>query len=300
MAFGWIDGVQSALACPRCRASDFSWVPSGDSRQPFGAPAALTCRRCHTAFRARDGYLDLHAGDPERVTPVQRLMQFAPAVAVYETVWRPLGYFLASQRSFLEDLDRIASLIRRPCGAILDLACGPGNVTRRIARLAPDTTVIGFDLSPQMLERAVRLTRKEELRNVFYIRGSALAMPFRAGVFETVTCCGALQLFTDQEQAVGEIARVLKLEGDFICQTTFWRGRAPWLVRAADRLLEFGYFSLDDLRDRLRRFNLDVDAEEESNITYIFRAAKTARPPRRQREPAHAARQWLRAAESAD
>ena len=255
--------VLSALECPVCRSADLD-----------GATAQLTCRRCARGFRTVNGYLNLHPGDPEPVTPIQRLMQFPPAVAVYEGVWRPLGYFLATNRSFPKDLERITALIQRRRGLILDLACGPGNVTRQIARLAPESTVIGFDLSPQMLERAVRLTKREGLSNVCYIRGSALAMPFRAEAFEAVTCCGALQLFTDQEQAVGEIARVLQLDGEFVCQTTVFPKQAPWIVRLGNKLLKFGVFSLHDFRDRLFRFNFDLNVEEQSSLTYIFRAAK--------------------------
>jgi ubiquinone/menaquinone biosynthesis C-methylase UbiE len=172
-------------------------------------------------------------------------------------------------------MDRVASLIQRPNGLILDLACGPGNVTRRLARQMPDSIVIGFDLSRQMLDRAVRLTRKENLRNVYYMRGSALSLPFKAGTFDAVTCCGALQLFQDQDQAVGEIARVLKMNGDFVCQTTLGPRKPPLWIRMADRVLKFGYFYLDDLQERLHRYNFNLVTEERSNINYIFRAAKS-------------------------
>jgi ubiquinone/menaquinone biosynthesis C-methylase UbiE len=232
------------------------------------------CKGCGTAFGVRNGYLDLHPGDPEPITPIQHLMQCPPIVAVYEALWRPIGYFIASKHSFPKDVDRIASLIQRKHGLILDLACGPGTFTRRIARLAPESVVIGFDLSAQMLERAVRLTNKERLRNVYYIRGSALSLPFKAEAFDAVTCCGALQLFTDQDQAVGEIARVLKMQGDFVCQTILATRKPPFWVRMADRMLKFGYFYLDDLKERLYRFNFDLKAEERSYISYIFRAAK--------------------------
>src|SRR5207237_1569436 len=125
-----------------------------------------------------------------------------------ESLLRPIGCFVASKQSFPKDVDRIASLIQRQHGLILDLACGPGTFTRRIARLVPESIVVGFDLSAQMLERAVRLTHKESLRNVYYIRGSALSLPFKPEAFDAVTCCGALQLFQDQDQAVGETARL--------------------------------------------------------------------------------------------
>jgi ubiquinone/menaquinone biosynthesis C-methylase UbiE len=266
--------VFATFQCAVCRASDPIWTHSNHSEHLFSKPGRLACGGCGTVFPVRNGYLDLHPGDPEPVTPIQHLMQFPPIVAVYEDVWRPLGYFIASKHSFPKDVDRIASLIQRRHGLILDLACGPGNFTRRIARLAPQSIVVGFDLSPQMLERAVRLTAKERLPNVYYMRGSALSLPFRPESFDAVTCCGALQLFRDQDQAVGEIARVLKAQGDFVCQTTLGPRKPPLWIRMADRMLKFGYFYLDDLKERLYRFNFDLQAEERSNINYIFRAAK--------------------------
>src|SRR5262245_18619284 len=271
--------VFATFQCAVCRSTDpiwthSNWTYSNHSDHLFSGSSRLTCRNCTTVFPVRNGYLDLHPGDPEPVPPIQHLMQFPPIVAVYEDVWRPLGYFIASKHSFPKDVDRIASLIQRRHGLILDLACGPGNFTRRIARLAPHSTVVGFDLSPQMLERAVRLTAKERLRNVYYVRGSALSLPFRPECFDAVTCCGALQLFSDQDQAVSEIARVLKAQGDFVCQTTLGPRKPPLWIRMADRMLKFGYFYLDDLKERLYRFNFDLQAEERSNINYIFRAAK--------------------------
>ena len=267
--------VFAAFECAVCRTTDPVWTSSNHSACLFGSPGRLICRGCNTVFPVRNGYLDLHPGDPEPVPPIQHLMQSTPIVAVYEGLWRPIGYFIASKHSFPKDVDRIASLIQHRHGLILDLACGPGNFTRRIARLAPESTVVGFDLSPQMLERAVRLTAKERLHNVYYMRGSALSLPFKPECFDAVTCCGALQLFTDQDQAVGEIARVLKTQGDFICQTTLGPRKPPLWIRMADRILKFGYFYLDDLKERLCRFNFDLKAEEKSNINYIFRAAKS-------------------------
>jgi ubiquinone/menaquinone biosynthesis C-methylase UbiE len=82
-----------------------------------------------------------------------------------------------------------------------------------------------------------------------------------------VSCCGALQLFP---QAIGEISRVLKPGGEFVCQTTIGPRKAPFAVRAADRVLKFSWFYLDDLKDRLSSFNFNVITEERSYINYIF------------------------------
>src|SRR5262245_49851979 len=238
-----IPEIFSAFQCSNCGASRASWYSANHSAHPFGSPGRLMCLGCRSAFPVRNGYLDFHPGTSDDVTPIQALMQCAPIVDfIYEDIWRPIGYFIASKHSFPKDVDRIASLIPNHRGLILDLACGPGTFTRRIARRFPESNVIVFDLSPQTLARAVRLTRKENLTNAFYMRGSAMTLPFKAGFFDAVTCCGALQLFSNQDQAMSEIARVLRMRGDFVCQTTLGPRRPPLYVRAADRLLKFGYF----------------------------------------------------------
>src|SRR5438445_4223972 len=228
--------VFAVFQCAICQGNDPVWTSSNRSDHAFGSPGRLMCTGCGTAFKVRNGFLDLDPGDPEPIPPIHHLMQFPPIVAVYEALWRPIGYFIASKHSFPKDVDRIASLIQRKHGLILDLACGPGTVTRRIARLAPESVVVGFDLSAQMLERAVRLTNEERLHNVFYIRGSALSLPFKTESFDAVTCCGALQLFQDQDQAVSEIARVLKMQGDLVYQTSLWPRNPPSMIRWSDRL----------------------------------------------------------------
>ncbi|HEX4999596.1 MAG TPA: methyltransferase domain-containing protein [Terriglobia bacterium] len=270
-----IPEIFASFQCARCGAQNPNWVSSNHSDHLFASSGALTCRGCSSRFPVENGYLDLCPGPDEEVVPIQKLMQLRPVVAVYEGVWRPLGYFIASKHSFIRDVERIATLIRAPRGMFLDLACGPGNVTRQIARRNPDSIVVGFDLSREMLDRAVRLTRKEGLRNVYYMRGSALSLPFKDASFDAVSCCGALQLFQDQDQAWRQIHRVLKVGGEFVCQTTLGPRRPPLYVRAADRLLKFGYFYLDDLKEMLFRFNFDLVSEERSNINYIFLAAKT-------------------------
>jgi ubiquinone/menaquinone biosynthesis C-methylase UbiE len=275
-----IPDVFAAFQCSICRATKPVWTSSNHLKHPFASPGQLYCPGCRTTFPVRNGYLDLHPGEPEPTPPIQQLFQLEPVVAVYEATWRPIGYFIASKHSFPKDINRIASLIQKPNGFVLDLACGPGNVTRQIARQLPGSIVIGFDLSRPMLDRAVKLTRKERLTNVYYMRGSALSLPFKPETFKAVTCCGALQLFQDQDQAVGEIARVLKTNGDFLCQTTLGPRKPPLWIRIADRILKFGYFYLDDLKDRLYRHNFDVVAEERSYINYIFRAAKSERSSR--------------------
>lgn len=62
----------------------------------------------------------------------------------------------------------------RPGLRVLDLGCGTGEITSRLAALLPDSDVLGIDNSPAMLERALPLTRpglRFELRSIESVDG---------------------------------------------------------------------------------------------------------------------------------
>ena len=82
------------------------------------------------------------------------------------------------------------------------------------------------------------------------------------------------ELFTDYDRALGEISRVLKPGGAFVCQTIVTRNSPPLWLRVADRILRFGYFKLDELKNQLDRLHMNITEEETSKVSYIFRAVK--------------------------
>ena len=71
-----------------------------------------------------------------------------------KTQWNPATYleFAAYRARPAEDL--MARLELRVPGAIYDLGCGPGNLTRKLKDRWPDRAVIGTDSSPEMLAKA--------------------------------------------------------------------------------------------------------------------------------------------------
>ena len=68
-------------------------------------------------------------------------------------------------------IDRIHSLIaERPLGnnpVVVDLGCGPGNITLLLARLLPEARVIGIDGAERMLELARQRAADQGLAIVF-------------------------------------------------------------------------------------------------------------------------------------
>jgi arsenite methyltransferase len=91
---------------------------------------------------------------------------------------------------------------------VLDLACGPGTLTRRLARaVGRDGLVIAADLSEAMLARAARST---PFSCVDFVRVDAMYLPLRDGCVDAVSCSLCLHLVPDLGTALEEMARVLR------------------------------------------------------------------------------------------
>ncbi|MBA9004093.1 class I SAM-dependent methyltransferase [Thermomonospora cellulosilytica] len=185
------------------------------------------------------GYLDLLGpSDEPAPTPAQRVMQSAFLPHIYERVWRPVGFNLAKgwpagpdtaeenelARSWLA-LGRPADP-RKPDATVLDVACGPGNVTRALAEgVGPGGLVVGLDASRTMLARAVA---EPAPATVGYVRGNAVTLPFADDAFDAVCCFGGLYLFDDPWSALDHMTRVLK-PGGRIAVLTSRRPNLPLL-----------------------------------------------------------------------
>jgi SAM-dependent methyltransferase len=266
---GTLASIIQFLRCPRCGYSPLEQVAPG-----------VACPSCSTRFPLYQGILDT-MGDArqEVITPFQRVMQTPIIVAIYERVWRRIGYYLASSRSFAREIETVVRCRRgREDARILDLACGPGVFTRPLARES-NGLVVGLDLSRPMLQHARRLLQHAGLGNVLLVRGTAFHLPFVDGTFSYVNCCGALHLFDRPDDALAEIARVLVPDGQLCVQTTIRPARSAGLADFLERFIRFGFFEEDDLRMRMTRSGFEFLESERHRISFTFRARRTSRPP---------------------
>ena len=178
------------------------------------------------------GYLDL-LGPPAQRSPslAQSVMESTFLPRIYEKVWRPVGFNLAKGWPLGPDTAEEHATARdwlglshpgyaaRPPATVLDVACGPGNVTRALAAgVGPGGLVVGLDASETMLARAVADTSPGD--PVAYVRGDAVDLPFRDGAFDAVCCFGALYLFDDPWAALDGMTRVLKPGGKLVILTS--------------------------------------------------------------------------------
>ncbi len=230
----------------------------------------LQCSACGSIWPMRDGILDMMDDPAPVITPFQRLMQSRLIVSIYEGIWRQLGYYMASSRLFLREVETVLRLQRgNRSDRLLDLACGTGVFTRPLARQT-NALVVGLDLSWPMLRQAQRLIRREGLSKVMLIRGTAFRLPFAAGSFDYVNCCGALHLFESPDTALDEIARTLKPGGHLCVQTTIRPDHSAGIAFVLERFIRFGFFELTDLQQRMCRRGFKVIESERHRISYTF------------------------------
>ena len=97
---------------------------------------------------------------------------------------------------------------------VLDVACGPGTVARRVAqRVGPSGRVTACDLSPAMLELAAAKPAEDGAAPISYQQCPADDMGVPDGGFDIVLCQQGLQFFPDRLGALAEMRRALKPGG---------------------------------------------------------------------------------------
>lgn len=96
---------------------------------------------------------------------------------------------------------------------ILDLGCGSGEATLRLAAMFPGAaTVYGVDLMPELLA-AARARELPAQPAVMFEEGDGCALRFADGFFDLVVCRHVTQLVPDPQRLLAEIHRLLKPGG---------------------------------------------------------------------------------------
>lgn len=130
------------------------------------------------------------------------------------------SYVLPSSEAELERLERQASLyggmdFLRPFLAeapkeILEVGCGTGYFTSRVAAALPASRVTGLDMDEGRLAFARTHAGSQ---NAKFEQGDLAALPYHDGGFDLVFCRFVLVHLTDPTQALREMARVARPGG---------------------------------------------------------------------------------------
>lgn len=105
------------------------------------------------------------------------------------------------------------------CSRVLDVGCGHGHFSRKIAGLLKQPfEIVGVDREPRWVSIASQrtgpfLSRTKLDGALRFVEGTAEALPFADATFDAVTCQTVLMHLRDPAKALDEFARVVKPGG---------------------------------------------------------------------------------------
>lgn len=98
--------------------------------------------------------------------------------------------------------------------SVLDVATGTGHTA---FALAPHVgSLIGIDLTPEMLNEAKKLRLEKQVRNVYFSLVDTHYLSFPDQTFHLITCRRAAHHFSDILPALNELRRVLRMGGRLV------------------------------------------------------------------------------------
>lgn len=121
-------------------------------------------------------------------------------------------YHLNSQLQWNEAVELLGKCALKGNERVLDIGCGDGKITALIAKLLPQGSVVGVDISPQMIAFARENFPAETYTNLLFIEQNATELPFHEE-FDLVFASHSLHWILDLQTALSCISESLKPGG---------------------------------------------------------------------------------------
>jgi SAM-dependent methyltransferase len=196
---------------------------------------------------------------------------------------------LSGARVNERELEIVESLLP-PSGRVLDLACGTGRLTHRLAARGYD--VVALDSSPAMLRHTLSSFTSDEpalspglsLSNglskgptpdpvAFALLADAFHLPFRDGTLDAVVAMRLFFHYPDVRPIATEMARVCRPAGALVFDTASWSPRSAFALAAARWGGKVFAHRPSELIARLGQVGLQVTARQDAFLVspYLYR-----------------------------
>jgi len=157
--------------------------------------------------------------------------QYNQIANVYDRRWKR---YVTNTLNFFKAWAEIAPTAA--VAAVLDIACGTGELERLLLQNNPTQIITGIDISEQMLVQAQQ--KLERYPNITFKEASASDLPFPAQSFDVVVSANAFHYFSDPQAALAEMKRVLKPEGKLVildwCRDFWFCRLCDWVLQRID------------------------------------------------------------------
>src|SRR6202035_3282074 len=108
-----------------------------------------------------------------------------------------------------------------PTDNVLDVGCGAGWLSRRLAKLVPEGRVVGMDISDEMIRRARRAS--VDYGNLVFVVGEVAEIPWEQNFFTKAISVESSYYWPDPAKGLREMYRVLAEHGSAWILINFYR-----------------------------------------------------------------------------
>lgn len=193
----------------------------------------------------------------------------APAPEATDSLFERVAwvYAFCRERLFRDDTNRIISSLwhdQSPSTGtrVIELGCGPGFYSRKLAQRFPQIEVTGVDRSERQLYWARERVNVRCLPNCAFERVNVLSLPCADASFDALIASRMFTILPERQRAVAEMFRVLKTGGRcFIAEPryAFWASIPLFSMWLLARVIHSG----NGYREPTRATVLNIRAFEE-------------------------------------
>lgn len=151
---------------------------------------------------------------------------------------------------------------------VLDAGCGPGSITMGFAELVSPGDVVGIDLNVRQLEYAKQHASEKNIKNISFIEGDIISLPFPDQSFDVVYTNAVLCHTKLPIHVITELKRVVKPGGFVAAREMDWGAQLIYptnqLLRESMKLRERALKYLGNnyrIGRKLRKLFTDVGFE---------------------------------------
>ncbi|MEO7093825.1 MAG: methyltransferase domain-containing protein [Polyangiales bacterium] len=137
--------------------------------------------------------------------------------------WDPERYNQFQAERFAPFVDALALVRVRPRLSVIDLGCGAGELTRRLADALPDSDVVGLDSSKEMLAKAAAHARAG-------LRFEQGTIEEASGAYDLVFSHAAIQWVDDHARLVPRLLSMVRPGGQLVVQQPSNHGHATHVL----------------------------------------------------------------------
>ncbi len=158
---------------------------------------------------------------------------------------------------------------------VTEIGCGSGYNLRNLARLYPEVSYQGIDVTPLHIWQASAYTRKAHLRNITFQQGAFSRLPVAQASQDIVFAVESFCYTQNIKHDLAEVARILKQGGKFIVYDVFLQpdfDLASPALQLASRLTAVGFAVADwnrlsDLQQYAKEVGLHMEVCEDLHTT---------------------------------